>query len=256
MKRRALQAATPVLTVTALLLTGCRDHTADAPDGLLAFPPPPAAHVASTTLDDFAGSEACADCHQDQYDAWASSTHGRAGGPPGPDLLIAPFNGQPIRFANAVVIPRARDGGYEFVVRQDGHAEAVYTVDGVIGGGHMLGGGTQGFVSLQADGTERFLPWDWSRQEGVWFCNTGSRLNRGWVPITAEMRLADCGDWPPLRPLGTVERFANCQECHGSQIRTTLDPASQGYRGSTANRVTAPPAATSSSWAPTPRAPR
>ncbi|MCZ6821836.1 MAG: tetratricopeptide repeat protein, partial [Deltaproteobacteria bacterium] len=121
-------------------------------------------------------------------------------------------------------------GSYEFVVQQDGVERQVFTVQGVIGGGHMIGGGTQGFVAELTDGTERFLPWDWSAVEAVWFCNTGSRRNRGWVPITPDMTLADCGDWPPLRPLGTVERFANCQQCHGSQILTTLDADRRSYR--------------------------
>jgi tetratricopeptide (TPR) repeat protein len=144
-------------------------------------------------------------------------------------VIIAPFDGRPIRFADAVVTPRIRAGTYEFVVRQDHFPEAVYRVDGVIGGAHMIGGGTQGFIGRQPDGTERFLPWDWSGAEADWFCNTGSRTNQGWEPITPEMRLADCGDWPPLRPIGTVDRFANCQECHGSQILAELEPG-EGYR--------------------------
>jgi tetratricopeptide (TPR) repeat protein len=93
----------------------------------------------------------------------------------------------------------------------------------------MLGGGTQGFLTRMDDGTERFLPWDWSRGARTWFCNTGSRLDRGWLPITPDMRLADCGDWPPVRPIGTVARFANCQGCHGSQIRTRLDTVAHAY---------------------------
>jgi tetratricopeptide (TPR) repeat protein len=32
------------------------------------------------------------------------------------------------------------------------------------------------------------------------------------------MSVADCGDWPPVRVLGSSARFASCQECHGSQI--------------------------------------
>jgi tetratricopeptide (TPR) repeat protein len=179
--------------------------------------------------DDFVGAEACAGCHAAEYANWAGSTHGRAGGEPGPNVIIAPFDGRPIRFADAVVTPRIRAGTYEFVVRQDHFPEVIYRVDGVIGGAHMIGGGTQGFIGRQADGTERFLPWDWSGAEAAWFCNTGSRTNQGWEPINPEMRLADCGDWPPLRPIGTVDRFANCQECHGSQILTELDPGS-GYR--------------------------
>jgi tetratricopeptide (TPR) repeat protein len=179
---------------------------------------------------DFVGSEACAPCHTDEYRAWAGSTHGQAGGPPGPGVVIAPFNGVPIRFADALVTPRVRGDAYEFGVRQDGFPEDVYRVVGVIGRGHMLGGGTQGFLTAMPDGTERFLAWDWSRAESAWFCNTGSRLDGGWLPITPELRLADCGDWPPVRPIGTVDRFSNCQECHGSQIVTRLDPEAKAYR--------------------------
>lgn len=230
--RTRRQRRTPGLALAlTLALAACGgEATGDDPNALLPFPLPDPRAPAATSPADFVGSEACAACHQEQYRAWAGSTHGQAGGPPGPDLVIAPFNGRPIRFADAVVVPRVRQGAYEFVVRQDPFPETVFEVTGVIGKGHMLGGGTQGFLTTLADGTERFLAWDWSRAEATWFCNTGSRLNRGWVPITPTMRLADCGDWPPLRPLGTVDRFANCQECHGSQIRTTLDPDAQAYR--------------------------
>ncbi|MDH3269722.1 MAG: tetratricopeptide repeat protein [Gemmatimonadota bacterium] len=175
---------------------------------------------------DFAGAEACADCHREQYDLWARSTHGTAGGPANDETVIAPFRSEPIRFADAEVIPRIRGADYVFVVRQDGFEEETYRVDGVIGRAHMLGGGTQGFITRHVDGTERFLPWDWSGTSRTWFCNTGSRADRGWEPITREMRLADCGDWPPLRPIGTIDRFANCQECHGSQILTGLEVGS------------------------------
>ena len=61
-------------------------------------------------------------------------------------------------FADASVIPRIRAGGYEFGVRQEGFEgfeEAIYTVNGAIGGGHMIGGGTQGFLGRLPDGPER-----------------------------------------------------------------------------------------------------
>jgi len=174
------------------------------------FPAPDFGHQASggADRDDFAGPEACASCHADQYEAWAGSTHGRAGGEPAPELLLAPFDGTPIRFADGVVVPRGDgENGYEFVVRQEGHGEVHYPVTGVVGGGHMLGGGTQGFFTRWVDGTERFVPWDWSRQEERWFCNTGTRTDEGWVPITPEMRLAECGDWPPNRILGPLHEL-------------------------------------------------
>lgn len=217
--------------VAALVLAACGSEGGeDAGSGALAaFPPPPAIASAQVSHDDFAGAEACADCHTDQYRAWASSTHGRAGGSPGPGVVIAPFDGRAITFADAVVVPRVQGGVYEFVVRQRGFDDASWAVTGVIGRGHMLGGGTQGFLTRLDDGTERFLPWDWSDDDRSWFCNTGSRANQGWQPITPDMRLADCGDWPPLRPIGTVDRFANCQECHGSQITTTFDVGQAAY---------------------------
>ncbi len=194
------------------------------------FPPPSPDAVSSVGFSDFVGAEACAECHQDHYDRWATSTHGRAGGEPEPELIIAPFDGRPIVLADGRVIPRVTpEGEYQFVVRQSGHEERIFTVDGVIGGGHMVGGGTQGFVTRVPDGTVRFLAFDWSRHEAQWFCNTGTRAERGWVPITPDMTLADCGDWPPLRVLGTVERFADWQGCHGSQIITDQPPG-QDYR--------------------------
>lgn len=193
--------------------------------------PPPTVRLAaaSITNDDFVGSDACASCHANEYDVWRRSTHGTAGGAPSATTVIAPFDGTPIRFKDALVIPTSA-GGYRFIVRQQGRAERVFAVDGVIGRGHMAGGGTQGFVSKFPDGTWRFLPFDFHRIEGRWFCNTEARAGKGWQPITPEMVLADCGDWPPIRVLGDEVRYTNCQSCHGSQIVVSLDSAQARQR--------------------------
>jgi len=199
--------------------------------GSLAWPPPAERFASpSPTFEDYVGAATCGECHRTQYRAWRTSTHGRAGGRPGAVRILAAFDGTPIRFADATVVPSVSpDGTYRFTVRRPRLADVIYPVDGVIGGGHMVGGGTQGFVTTFPDGTTRFLPFDWVRAEGVWFCNTNSRTNDGWVPITPAMRLAECGDWPPVRVLGAVARFANCQECHGSQITVAFDPADKRY---------------------------
>ena len=102
---------------------------------------------------------------------------------------------------------RGPDGDYRFVVRQDDRAELVLVVAAVVGGGHMVGGGTQSFWTRAADGTWRFIPFDWSRTAQVWFCNTNGRLDHGWVPITPDLPLTACGDWPPGRVLGDHELF-------------------------------------------------
>ena len=215
--------------VAVALLLGCKS------EARVAFPPPrPLSHAAEPRFTDFVGADACASCHAAQYAAWRRSTHGRAGGRPGPGVVIAPFNGVPIRFADAVVTPVATRGEYRFIVAREGSAPpppVVFRIDGVVGGGHMVGGGTQGFVSRFADGTVRFLPFEFARREGagVWFCNTNSRSKRGWIPITRDVRLAECGDWPPVRVLGDVARYANCQACHGSQIVAAFDTAQRRY---------------------------
>jgi tetratricopeptide (TPR) repeat protein len=183
----------------------------------------------------FVGSERCASCHQQQYAAWRGSTHGKAGGVPGDVKVIAPFNGTPIRFRDGVVVPAVSGRRYTFTVRQDGRPDRTFNVDGVVGGGHMEGGGTQGFVSKFPDGTWRFLPFDWSRHNSTWFCNTGSRAGKGWVPITPTLSLADCGDWPPQRILGDEPRFSNCQGCHGSQIDVRFDSTAKRWNTNVAS---------------------
>lgn len=218
-----------VLVVIALIRRGTSTSGADrAP-----LPAPASrADTPDVSAAEFLGSAECAECHPAAFDSWSRSTHAAAGGVAGRARVIAAFNGAPIRFRDAVVIPRARGNAYAFVVRQDGRPERVFTVDGVIGGGHMAGGGTQGFVTRVPDGTWRFLPFDFARREGAWFCNTASRADKGWVPITPDLRLADCGDWPPNRVLGDEPRFTNCQSCHGSQITVSLDTTQRQYRTS------------------------
>ena len=117
------------------------------------FPAPRQALAAPVASSEFVGSERCAECHRVQADAWRWSTHARAGGAPGRVNVIAPFDGTPIRFADAEVIPLSSGGRFTFTVKQAGAEDRVFTVDGVVGGGHMEGGGTQGFLSRYADGT-------------------------------------------------------------------------------------------------------
>src|SRR5688572_1204868 len=71
------------------------------------------------TFADFVGADACGECHTAQYNAWQSSTHGRAGGAPTRERIIAPFDGRPLRFRDAVVTPSVSDRGtFVFTVAQ------------------------------------------------------------------------------------------------------------------------------------------
>jgi tetratricopeptide (TPR) repeat protein len=232
-KRRLRPWQIALLAAAALLVLAWRTLRFALPGhGGAAELPPPRETLPPSTVSrvDFVGAGRCAGCHAAQYTAWQRSTHGRAGGaPPSRDLVTAAFDGNPIRFANAVVTPRANGGVYDFVVAEQGEEPRTYRVDGVIGGGHMEGGGTQGFVTRRDDGTVRFLPFDWSRPGHFWFCNTISRADKGWVPITPALRLQDCGDWPPARVLGDQARYGNCQNCHASQLTVAFDTAAHRW---------------------------
>ena len=187
------------------------------------LPPFPAATAAAPELsrfDEYAGAAACAECHVAQHEAWQGSTHGRAGGTPAERRPIRSFDGRPIEFADGIVIPETgAAGALRFIVRARGRDPVTYRVDAIVGAAAMVGGGTQAYLTRHIDGTVRLLPWELTA-DGTWFCNTGTRVERGWQPITRAMRLADCGDWPPRRVLGHNEKLANCQECHGSQIES------------------------------------
>jgi len=192
------------------------------------FPPLRAVQKSTEpTFDDFLGSEACAECHQEQYDLWKNSTHGNAGGTPALQNVIGQFDGKPRRFKDAVVTPTIKNQKYLFTVEQKGFPRKVFQVDAVIGGGHMEGGGSQTYFAHFPDGTLRFLPFDFIRKEKVWFGET--KGNRGWIPINTELSITDLSEWPPSRILGAEPNFNNCQECHGSQIQTTFDTQAKKY---------------------------
>jgi hypothetical protein len=182
-----------------------------------------------TQFEDFAGSESCKECHEREYNIWINSTHGKAGGEPEKVRIIARFDGNPLYFRDAVVAPTiSGQGEYLFVVNQIGRPERIIRVDAVVGGGHMYGGGTQSFFSKFPDGTLRFLPFDFIREENTWFV----QLKEGsvWTNITREIALDDLLQWEPHRMLGSQEGSSNCQNCHGSQILLEYNPATRRYR--------------------------
>jgi tetratricopeptide (TPR) repeat protein len=229
-RRRWALLVVAILLAAAILVVRWRSGGEAVEATVVRLPPPLApAPVDSIAAADFIGSGACAGCHRAEYAAWSRSTHAAAGGVPTASRVVAPFSGPPIRFRDAVVTTSSAGGRYSFAVRQENRAPRTFAVDAVIGGGHMAGGGTQGFVSRFADGTYRFLPFDFSRNGGFWFCNTSGRTDQGWVPITPRLSIAECADWPPTRVLGDEPRFSNCQSCHGSQITVALDASTQSY---------------------------
>jgi hypothetical protein len=197
---------------------------------MLPFPPfPKGQEKPPVQLEDFAGSLACAGCHATEYQLWKNSTHGQAGGLPGEVKIIARFDGQPLRFKDAVVTPLiTSQGEYRFVIEAQGQPVMEIPVKATVGGGHLYGGGTQTFFTEFPDGTLRFLPFDFIRDENLWFVQL--RKDNTWAPISEEISLkTDLANWPPHRVLGALPEFSNCQNCHGSQVIAQYNEKERRY---------------------------
>lgn len=176
---------------------------------------------------DFLGSEACASCHPKEYDLWKGSTHGQAGGDPTPANVIGKFEGQSLAFRDATVRPLRKNGQYVFQFFPKNLPAQEFQVDAVVGGGHMIGGGSQTYFSEFPDGTLRFLPFDFIKKEQVWFGETNR--NKGWIPITEGLSMHDLSEFPPSRVLGAHAYLDNCQQCHGSQIEVSFNREAKKY---------------------------
>jgi len=177
---------------------------------------------------DFLGSETCKSCHQVEYGLWKNSTHGKAGGPPTPDRVIGKFDGQERKFRDASVTPYINEAGeYMFHLKAEGLPDRTFKVHAVIGGGHMVGGGTQTYFTEMPDGTLRFLSYDFHRGEQVWF---GELREGGWIPISEDRFLDKIKEYHPSRVLGMNINMRNCQNCHGSQIEMDFDPVEKKYQ--------------------------
>ena len=131
------------------------------------FPAPkPSLKDEEVKFENFLGSEACASCHTEIYKMWEKSTHGQAGGSPNSIKIIGKFDGRERNFQDAAVTPYIdSDGNYMFRLQVDGLPDQTFKVEAVIGGGHMIGGGTQTYFTKFPDGTIRLIPFDFHRGE-------------------------------------------------------------------------------------------
>ena len=137
---------------------------------------------------------------------WKGSTHGQAGRRTPADRMIARLTASRCGLKTNVTPTTNSAGDYVFLIDHRGSPRTEIKVDAVVGGGHMHGGGTQSFFQKFADGTIRFLPFDFIRRENLWFVQL--RRDKTWVPMSREFRSqTDLANWPPHRVLGTLSEF-------------------------------------------------
>src|SRR5688572_12950464 len=134
-KRYALGVGVGIVVLAAIALLGRVLLRSGSAAGLPAARQQ-SASLGGPTFADFVGADACSECHTAQYNGWKSSTHGRAGGAPTRDRVIAPFDGRPLRFRDAVVTPSVSDRGtFVFTVAQRDRPVQRFEVHAVVGGG-------------------------------------------------------------------------------------------------------------------------
>ena len=200
-----------ILSFFVLLIIGCSNDKDSVQ--LSGFEP----KDPSITFADFIGSGQCQACHADIYEQWKGSSHANAGGPANADNVIAPFDGTPIVLTDAIIYPEIVEDVYRFrIENRNGQLIQIIIVESVVGKGLMVNGGTQTFFGKYPDGTYRFLPFDYSKHEDLWFVQL--RKDETWVKIRPEFVLDDLYNWPPHRVIGEIADMSNCQQCHGSQI--------------------------------------
>ena len=184
--------------------------------------------VKKTTVaySDFIGSNDCQKCHVSIYNEWKNSTHAQAGGIPTSDRVIAPFSGEPIELADAIIYPEKINNIFQFRIKYNNSSDQeIIGIEAVIGKGFLYAGGTQMFFGKYSDGTYRFLPFDYSKDESSWFVQL--RTNEKWAKVNKSIGMKDLYNWPPHRVLGEIDDISNCQQCHGSQI--LVEKVQNGY---------------------------
>ena len=175
---------------------------------------------------DFIGSNDCKQCHVNIYNEWKTSTHAQAGGVPTSDRVIAPFSGKPIELADAVIYPEKINDTFQFRIKHNSSSDQeIIRIEAVIGKGLLYGGGTHTFFGKYSDGTYRFLPFDYSKDESSWFVQL--KANEKWAKVNKSIGMNDLYNWPPHRVLGEIDDISNCQQCHGSQI--IVEKVQNGY---------------------------
>lgn len=151
----------PSLACTlAVLWTAC-GRPAEPP----AYVPQPRAYVRSNILHgDYAGSQACADCHSDIHDAWARSPMRRMTRVAGSHEIEAPFDGSTFRVGSDTATMETRDGKRYLTLTSSASPDRrqVYRITKVIGGRYR-----EDYVGVEvthaddphrAWGVERVLP--------------------------------------------------------------------------------------------------
>lgn len=167
--------------------------------------------VWSQAGDGYVGSERCIACHRDQADLWAGSHHALAWTLPGPDTVVADFNGT--EFSHGGMAARFRiadDGSYRIEVTESDGATTGYRVHSVAGIEPL-----QQYLIETEPGRLQSFDIAWDTERGEWF------------------HLYPDQDLPPGEGMHWTGPYKNwngrCAECHATGFEKNYDATSHSF---------------------------
>jgi hypothetical protein len=171
---------------------------------------PTALSAAEKTVPDYVGSAACTACHTDAAADWAGSHHGLAWTAPGPETVVADFDGTAFD-ANGMSVRFREDGaGYHADVTESDGSRRDYTVHSVVGIEPL-----QQYLFETEPGRLQSFDVVWDTEKGGWFHLYGDDV----IP-------PDDG----LHWTGPYKTWnARCAECHATGYEKNYDPATRSY---------------------------
>ncbi len=159
---------------------------------------------------DYVGSDTCTDCHEAEARAWERSDHALAWTMPGPDTVLADFDGTAFEGRDLKVRFRHEAGRYFATVTEMDGSTTDYPIHSVAGVAPLQ----QYLIETRPGRLQGFdIAWDVARQR--------------WYDLYPDQ------DLPPgdgLHWTGPYKTWnARCAECHATNYRRNYNPARKTY---------------------------
>ena len=166
--------------------------------------------AATAATPEYVGTAACAECHEEAAAAWAGSHHALAWTEPGPDTIVADFDGTTFEHDGMTARFRIEDGHYHARVTEKDGRTTDYRVHSVAGMAPL-----QQYLLETEPGRLQSFDVVWDTVEGRWF------------------HLYPDADLPPddgLHWTGPYKNWnARCAECHATGFEKNYDPERRQY---------------------------
>ncbi|WP_233270393.1 multiheme c-type cytochrome [Chachezhania sediminis] len=159
----------------------------------------------------YVGSETCTTCHEEATAHWIGSHHQLAWTMPGPDTVIADFDGTSFDGAGMHVEFSQDEDGYHAAVTEADGSRAAYDIHSVVGIAPL-----QQYLIETEPGKLQSFDVVWDAAKGEWYHLYGDNV----------LPPADGLHWT-----GPYKNWnARCAECHATGYKKNYDPATGRYQ--------------------------